>query len=408
VTAAVRSRLRLRDQVDDAVASTMARPWRAAATSGAVALGVAAALATLLLGATGRQQVSAEFDALRATQVVVAPASESADPADDPLTGPIPIDLGDRLARVPGVVAAGIVTDLAEDLEVAARPLQDPSGRGRTRTRVIGATTGALAAAGVEVDGRVWSGTVEASGARVALVGRAVAERLGLSGPLGGEAVFVDGIPFGHLGIITSAALEPSLLDAVVVPLAAARSLWPAASRAETQGIVRVAPGAAASVAAAAPLALRPDAPDQLVATGPPDPATLRRRVEGQVQVLFLAAAGVALVVGALGIANTTMVSVLERRSELALRRALGARPSHLARHVLTETAAIGVVSGAVGAVLALGIVAAVCWQQRWVPIVDPRLVLTAPLAGGAVGVVAGWLPARRAAKTDPATAIRG
>jgi putative ABC transport system permease protein len=191
------------------------------------------------------------------------------------------------------------------------------------------------------------------------------------------------------------------------VPLDTARALWHGAARTQTHGVVRVAPGAAASIVERAALALRPDDPAQLTASGPPDPATLRRRVEGQVQVLFLGAAGVALVVGALGIANTTMVSVLERRSELALRRALGARPSHLARHVLTETAAIGVVSGLGGAVLALVVVAAVCWQQRWVPIVDPRLVLAAPLAGGAVGVVAGWLPARRAAKTDPATAIR-
>jgi putative ABC transport system permease protein len=99
---------------------------------------------------------------------------------------------------------------------------------------------------------------------------------------------------------------------------------------------------------------------------------------------------------------------VLERRSELALRRALGARPSPLARHILTETAAIGMASGMAGAALALGVVAAVCWQNRWIPIVDPRLVVVSPLAGGAVGVVAGWLPARRAAKTDPATAIRG
>jgi putative ABC transport system permease protein len=388
---AVRSRLRLRDQGADAAASIAAAPGRSAAAAIATALGIAAGVATVLVGLTARHQVSAEFDALRATQVLVEAASEAPGLADDPLRGPFPSNVGSRLAPMPGVVAAGLVTEVAQEVAIATTSLPDPDGHGTASAPVVAADAGALAAAGVALDGRSWPGFREPAGARVALVGRALAQRLDLGPPAGPQTVLVDGIPFAHLGVIEDVHMAPALLDAVVVPPSTARALWATAPRTRTEALVRVVPGAGSSVAERAVVALRPDDPRALAATGPADPTALRERVEAQVQLLFLSAAGIALLVGALGIASATTVSVLERRSELALRRALGARPAHLARHVLTEAAAVGILSGIGGTVLGLGGLAAVCWQQRWVPIVDPRLVLSAPAVGGAVGVVAGW-----------------
>ncbi|MFD0591393.1 ABC transporter permease [Catellatospora coxensis] len=118
--------------------------------------------------------------------------------------------------------------------------------------------------------------------------------------------------------------------------------------------------GAAQVVAAQAALALRPDAPQRFTVVTPPDPRQLRDQVSADVGMLFLLLAGVCLLIGAVGIANTTMVAVLERVPEIGLRRALGARPWHIAAQFLAESAAIGSLAGWVGAAVGAMTVVAV------------------------------------------------
>lgn len=122
---------------------------------------------------------------------------------------------------------------------------------------------------------------------------------------------------------------------------------------------------------------------------------------------LFLVLAGVSLVIGAAGIANTMVIAVLERVPEIGLRRALGARRRHVAAQFLAESAAVGGIGGLVGTGAGVGCVVLVAIAQTWTPILEPAAVFPAPLLGIVIGLVAGTYPAIRAARIEPADAVR-
>jgi macrolide transport system ATP-binding/permease protein len=122
---------------------------------------------------------------------------------------------------------------------------------------------------------------------------------------------------------------------------------------------------------------------------------------------MFLLLGGLSLVVGAIGIANTTLVSVMERTGEIGLRRAIGATRGHIAAQFLFESAAMGVIGGILGASLGVLVVVLVSAQQVWTPVLDPSAPFLAPLIGGAIGFLSGIYPAMRAALLEPVEAFR-
>ena len=116
--------------------------------------------------------------------------------------------------------------------------------------------------------------------------------------------------------------------------------------------VVETAIGATTLVARQVPEALRPDEPRVLKVAFPPEPTRVRDNVQSDLDLLLLVLGGVALLVGAIGIANVTLVSVLERTGEIGLRRALGAARRHIALQFLLESAALGLIGGVLGASL--------------------------------------------------------
>jgi putative ABC transport system permease protein len=154
-------------------------------------------------------------------------------------------------------------------------------------------------------------------------------------------------------------------------------------------------------------VALRPGNPKLLTASAPASPTQLRHSVTASLNSVFLALAGIALFIGAVGIANTTLVAVLERSAEIGLRRALGARPRHIAVQFLAESTALGLFGGLVGACVGALAIIAVTIYQHWTALLDPRIVLAAPAAGAVIGLLAGLYPALRASSIEPADALR-
>jgi ABC-type antimicrobial peptide transport system permease subunit len=198
---------------------------------------------------------------------------------------------------------------------------------------------------------------------------------------------------------------QPSLLGSITIPEGTARREFGLDAPASVQ--VETEIGAVEVVARQAPTALNPANPSLLRVSAPPDPKTLRAGVENDLNALFLLLGGVSLLVGALGIANVTLVSVLERIGEIGLRRALGAARRHIAAQFLVESAAMGLLGGIAGASLGVLVVVAVSASRTWTPVLDPWMAVAAPLAGTLIGLLSGMYPALKAAATEPVEALR-
>jgi ABC-type antimicrobial peptide transport system permease subunit len=141
--------------------------------------------------------------------------------------------------------------------------------------------------------------------------------------------------------------------------------------------------------------------------TAPPEPRRARAGVERDLNSLFLLLGGVSLFVGAIGIANVTLVSVLERVGEIGLRRSLGAARRHIAAQFLLESSALGLVGGIIGAALGTLVVVAVAATRTWTPVLEGWVPIGAALLGGVVGFLAGAYPSLRAARLEPVEALR-
>ena len=139
----------------------------------------------------------------------------------------------------------------------------------------------------------------------------------------------------------------------------------------------------------------------------PLEPDEVRAGVEEDVNALFLMLGGVSLLVGAIGIANVTLVSVLERVGEIGLRRALGAGRRHIAYQFLLESTGVGLFGGVIGASTGVLVVVVVSALRTWTPVMDARIALAAPVLGAVVGLVAGLYPALRASRMAPVDALR-
>jgi ABC-type antimicrobial peptide transport system permease subunit len=154
-------------------------------------------------------------------------------------------------------------------------------------------------------------------------------------------------------------------------------------------------------------MALRPDNPRSLKVASPPEPKRVRDAVKNDLNLLFLILGGVSLLVGAIGIANVTLVSVIERTGEIGLRRALGASRRHVGQQFLVESTTVGTVGGVLGASLGTLVVVTVSAYQQWTPVLDPAAPFLAPIVGGLIGLVSGTYPALRAARLEPVEALR-
>jgi len=398
-------RLPVRDLLAEAAAGLMARPARAALTVLGTVVGIAALVATLGLSKTAGNQIIGRFSEVAATDVVITPVPGATSGSSSATI--IPWDAEQRLKRLNGVAAAGTLSEAnARGALVRSVPINDPLAQTDVQLPIRASSEGLWRAVRARLTaGRFPDAGHSKRGDRVAVLGANAARRLGITNLDQQPAVFIGDRLYQVIGLVKNVERQPSLLGSVTIPNGTARREFGLAAPGTVQ--VETEVGAVEVVVRQAPEALSPDSPELLRVAAPPDPEKLRAGVENDLNALFLLLGGVSLLVGALGIANVTLVSVLERVGEIGLRRALGAARRHIAAQFLVESGVMGLLGGIVGASLGVLVVVIVSASRTWTPVLEPWVPLAAPLAGGLIGLLSGTYPSLRAAAMEPVESLR-
>lgn len=395
-----RSRLRWIDTITEAAAAIGQRPIRTLLTALGTILGVGAFVTTTGLATTANAQVSARFDALRATEVRVQDAAPDG-------TNPFPDDVDARLEALNGVNSAGLSYPIVDNGSIQPRNTATRPLNTTTPIPIIAATPGAINAALPAIDtGRIYDHFHQDRGEHVAVLGRVAADQLGITRIDNQPVVFLGDTAYSVIGILDDVARNPDLLLAITIPTTTANTQFDT-TNAEREVIIDTAPGASQLIGQQAPLALRPQQPDRLQALVPPDPATLRNQIESDVQTLFYALSALALLIGAIAITNATLLNIIERRPEIGLRRALGATRTHITRQITLEAALVGTIAGTLGTTIGIIAVTSTSIARGWTPTINPTILITAPIIGIITGTLAGLIPALKAAHTPPADTLR-
>jgi len=402
-SAVSRSGITIRDLFDEAIAGMFARPGRMLLTMLGIVIGLTALVATLGLSRTASNRIITQFDELAATEIVVTakPGPAGAQP------GAIPWDAPTRLLRLNGVVAAGTLSavDVGGAL-VSSSPVADPRGQTDFKLSVQAASPDLFTAVRADLEAGRFPDLGHSDRAdRVAVLGPGAALRLGIVGVEQLPAIAIGDHLYPVIGILRDVGRQPDLLGSVIIPEGTARQDFGLTRPGSV--IVETQIGATSLIAQQIPLALRPDDPSVLKVVYPPEPQRVRDAVQSDLNILFLMLGGLSLVVGAIGIGNITLVSVIERIGEIGLRRSIGATRRHIAAQFLLESTSLGVIGGILGASLGILIVVAVSAYQVWTPVLDPAVPFLAPVIGGAIGLVSGTYPALRAAHLEPIEAFR-
>lgn len=380
-----------------------ARPARVALTVAGTMLGTATLVAVLGLTASAQGQISSKFSVLRATDVEVAATDGTFG------VGGFPRDADDRVERLPGVNAAGIAWAVNQDSWDSVSNTVVPGITEPTPTGIsVYATSQDFlkASRATLTEGRSFDQFCIEARCRVAVLGVVAAQRLGIVQLRPGLSVFIGGTQFLVIGILDNVARNTEMLGSVIVPDTTASVLWGGPEKTTAWMTIDARIGAAEVVGSEVTYALRPEELSSYQISLPPDPRSLQRSVGGDLTSLFLALAGITLLVGAFSIANLTTVSVMERVPEIGLRRALGARSIHVGAQFVGESGFLGLIGGLIGTPVGIIVVLAICVVRNWTALLPPWLIAT-PVLGLAVGLGAGIYPAWRAARVEPVTALQ-
>jgi putative ABC transport system permease protein len=390
------NRLRLSDLGRVASVGLRTRRLRAALSALGIAIGVAAIVAVLGLSSSSQAGLLAEIDRLGTNLLTVTNGQTLfGDTAELPLAAP------GMIARI------GPVTQVEETGSIDANVY---------RSRLIPSiNTGGLSvvAASLGLPGTIGTSVargryLNAATARlpVAVLGATAAQRLGIDRIYRGERIWLGGEWFYVAGILAPAELAPEIDSSVLVGFPAAKRYLGFDGHATTV-YVRAETSQVAAVQSVLAATANPEASNEVNVSQPSAALTARAQAKSALNGLFLGLGAVSLLVGAVGVGNIMLISVLERRSEIGLRRSLGATKRHIRTQFLAEATLLALLGGAVGVAAGALATAIYASAKDWTTVI-PTLAWAGGLAAAIViGAGAGLLPAIRAARLSPTEALR-
>lgn len=401
------ARLKAADLARVATAGLRTRPLRAALSALGIAIGVAAIVAVLGLSASSQAGLLAEIDSLGTNLLTVgAGTTFTGKPAQLPVAAPAMIG---RIGPVESVADTAVVPD---NNTVYRSPLIPAVDTNALEVQAASLNLPAVIAARVAQGSYLNAATANEP---VAVLGASAAQRLGIGRVYPGEKIWLDGMWFYVGGILRPAVLAPEIDTSVLVGFRAAERFLgyhtdvtghPVPGQ-PTMIYVRVQTSQVAAVQSVLAQAAYPENPNQAAVSQPSAALTARAQAQGALNSLFLGLGAVALLVGAVGVANIMIISVLERRSEIGLRRALGATRGQIRTQFLAEAVTLTLLGGAAGVAAGAAVTSVYATAKGWA-VVIPALAWGGGISAAIViGAIAGLLPALRAARLSPTEALR-
>jgi putative ABC transport system permease protein len=371
------------------------RRLRAGLSALGIAIGIASMVAVLRLSESSRAGLLHQLDRLGTNLLTAAPGQTLG--GED---ATLPETTQASLRRVGGVQRVDSVRAL--DATVRRSDRIDPDETGGIA--VDAADPGLLQTLGGTMRrGRFLNDAND--GTRSVVLGSEAAEQLGIDRP--GQLVYIAGRWWTVLGIMARLELAPELDRAALMGYdAAERELD--ADRSASTVYLRADPSVVNRIHDLLPSAANPEHPEEVDVSRPSDALAARAEADDALTGLFLGLGAVALLVGGIGIANTMVISVLERRSEIGLRRALGGTRGHVRSQFLVESLLLATAGGLTGVLIGTLVTAAYASARGWTTVVPPEALAGGLGAALAIGAAAGLYPAGRAARLSPTEALRG
>ena len=370
------------------------RRLRAGLSALGIAIGIAAMVAVLGISESSKADLIATLDRLGTNLLKVAPGQTILGEE-----AKLPQQAGRMIGRIGPVEEVSAV----EALDTSVRRTDYVPEVETGGISVLAADPNLLETLG----GTLRSGAfLDAGSARypAVVLGSVAAERLGID--RAGVNVWLGDQWFTVVGILDPLELAPDLDRSALVGLPIAKELFGAEGSASTI-YVRANPDDLADVHRVLAATANPEHAEEVDVSRPSDALEARAAAKTAFTSLFLGLGAVALLVGGVGIANVMVISVLERRSEIGLRRALGATKGHVRLQFLAESLILAAAGGAAGVGLGALITVVYASNRGWDAIVPWYVPIGGIAAALAIGAVAGLYPAMRAARLAPTEALR-